>query len=335
MKSTSSESLVLRGAEAAAASAVDAGSDLRSGTWTRLGAGSVRGDEVTERSLAGLAGKAERAARAQGYAAGWAEGRRRATESAADLLAERGRVQDAEHQQVVAGQRAAATALATALDQVAEALADTQEVLASHAVEMALQIAAAVLQREVLTATDPGADALVRALVSVPPAVPVTVRINPADQAVLDLSVLDGRPAVRRRRPDPVPRRRRRGDRGAGRRRQHRRRPGAGPRGAPPVTATTVRDDVLAAALSAARPVAYGRLVELKGLHLLAAGVDAAVGDLVVVEGNDATEVPAEVIASSPAGTVCLPLGSTHGLRVGARVRRHRRPAARRRSAPS
>ncbi|MGZ4453365.1 MAG: FliI/YscN family ATPase [Nocardioides sp.] len=86
------------------------------------------------------------------------------------------------------------------------------------------------------------------------------------------------------------------------------------------MTGTLVRDDVLAAALSAARPASYGRLVELKGLHLLAAGVDAAVGDLVVVQGSD-QDVPAEVIASSGLGTVCLPLGSTHGLRVGSRVR--------------
>ena len=83
---------------------------------------------------------------------------------------------------------------------------------------------------------------------------------------------------------------------------------------------------LVGAALSAARPTSYGRLVELKGLHLLAAGVDAAVGDLVEVEGVDhhghrGAVVPAEVIASSAAGTVCLPLGSTHGLRVGSRVR--------------
>ncbi|MGZ4436879.1 MAG: FliH/SctL family protein [Nocardioidaceae bacterium] len=196
MKSTSSEHLLLRGTDAAQAHAPGATSDLRAGTWTRLGDGSVLGDDVTERSLAALAGKAERAARAQGFAVGWAEGRRRATESAADLLAERARIQDAEHEQVMADQRVAAGALASALDRVGEALADTQEVLAARAVELALEIVAAVLQREVRTAADPGADALVRALVSVPPAVPVTVRLHPADKAALDLDVLDGRPAV-------------------------------------------------------------------------------------------------------------------------------------------
>jgi flagellum-specific ATP synthase len=76
----------------------------------------------------------------------------------------------------------------------------------------------------------------------------------------------------------------------------------------------------LAQALAAARPAHYGRLVELKGLHLLARGVDAAVGELLEID-SEAGPVPAEVVASTPEGTVCLPLGSTHGLRAGARVR--------------
>ena len=73
-------------------------------------------------------------------------------------------------------------------------------------------------------------------------------------------------------------------------------------------------------ALEAARPQRLGRLVELKGLHLLARGVDAAVGGLVEVTG-DAGAVPAEVVASTPQGVVCLPLGNTAGLRTGAPVR--------------
>ncbi|MGN6129816.1 MAG: EscN/YscN/HrcN family type III secretion system ATPase, partial [Nocardioidaceae bacterium] len=73
-------------------------------------------------------------------------------------------------------------------------------------------------------------------------------------------------------------------------------------------------------ALAAAKPVTYGRLVEVKGLHLLARGVDAAVGEILDIHGADAV-VPAEVVASTAEGTVCLPLRATTGLRVGARVR--------------
>ncbi len=47
-------------------------------------------------------------------------------------------------------------------------------------------------------------------------------------------------------------------------------------------------------------------------------GLSAAVGDLVEVEGRQ--PVLAEVVASGPAGLVCLPLGSTSGLTVGSAV---------------
>ncbi len=70
----------------------------------------------------------------------------------------------------------------------------------------------------------------------------------------------------------------------------------------------------------AARPERLGRLVELKGLHLLVRGVDVAVGEVVEVLAADGP-VPAEVVSSSRAGAVCLPLGTTHGLRTGAAVR--------------
>lgn len=77
--------------------------------------------------------------------------------------------------------------------------------------------------------------------------------------------------------------------------------------------------DRIHAAREAARPRRHGRLVELKGLHLLARGVDPAVGDLVEVHGENGL-VPAEVVASTPDGVVCMPLGSTTGLRRGAPV---------------
>jgi flagellum-specific ATP synthase len=81
-----------------------------------------------------------------------------------------------------------------------------------------------------------------------------------------------------------------------------------------------VDEPLVTAALAAAAPTALGRLVELKGLHLLVRGVGAGVGELLEVHG-EAGVVLAEVVASSASGTVCLPLGGTHGLRVGAQVR--------------
>ncbi|MBO9523535.1 MAG: FliI/YscN family ATPase [Nocardioidaceae bacterium] len=69
--------------------------------------------------------------------------------------------------------------------------------------------------------------------------------------------------------------------------------------------------------LEAARPLRLGRVTELVGLHLRVRGLHAAVGDLVEVEPG----VLAEVAASDPDGLVCLPLGETTGLRVGALAR--------------
>ena len=81
-----------------------------------------------------------------------------------------------------------------------------------------------------------------------------------------------------------------------------------------------VDDALLQRALDSAAPVGYGRLTELRGLHLLVRGVDVAVGDLLDVHTAAGDTVPVEAVACLPHGTICLPLGSTHGLRVGARV---------------
>ncbi|RLV48777.1 FliI/YscN family ATPase [Nocardioides mangrovicus] len=68
----------------------------------------------------------------------------------------------------------------------------------------------------------------------------------------------------------------------------------------------------------AARPVRLGRVAELLGLQVRVTGLAAAVGDLLLIEG--ASPVMAEVVAAGPQGLVCLPLGTTAGLMVGAPV---------------
>ena len=75
---------------------------------------------------------------------------------------------------------------------------------------------------------------------------------------------------------------------------------------------------VLERARDAARPARLGRVSELLGLQLRVTGLEAAVGDLVSVEGG--APVLAEVVASGTSGLVCLPLGSTSGLTIGAPV---------------
>jgi flagellar assembly protein FliH len=126
-----------------------AGADLRTGRWTRFGSATVLGDDATEATLGSVVDAAVSAARAQGYAMGWAEGRRAALARAEDDRAERARAHDAEHARTVAEVAATADTLVQVVDRLhAEARAHL-DALADAAVDLALQLAEAVLDREV------------------------------------------------------------------------------------------------------------------------------------------------------------------------------------------
>ncbi|MFJ5860958.1 FliI/YscN family ATPase [Pseudarthrobacter sp. NPDC092439] len=73
------------------------------------------------------------------------------------------------------------------------------------------------------------------------------------------------------------------------------------------------------AALGAARPQRVGIVSSVLGLGLEAAGLDAAIGDLVTV--GDGEGVDAEVVAVSAAGLRCMPLGNISGISAGDPVR--------------
>ncbi|QIG42465.1 FliI/YscN family ATPase [Nocardioides anomalus] len=81
---------------------------------------------------------------------------------------------------------------------------------------------------------------------------------------------------------------------------------------------TAVLERVRSQALAAARPVHRGQVVEAMGLHLRVGGLRAAVGDLLEIEDSG---LLAEVAATDTRGLVCLPLGHTRGIEVGATVR--------------
>jgi flagellar assembly protein FliH len=193
MTSTSAESVVLRGLPEGDVADSVGGGDLRTGTWTRLGGAGVLGDAVTEGLLATLADQARAGARAQGYAAGWADGRRRALESARDTESQL-LVRAAEDRAVaVAEQHRLVEALTTATERCCADLTSRYDELARQALDLALQIAEEVLQRELAVADQPGLDALRRALAPVDVRTAVTVRLHPEDRAVLDPAALDGR----------------------------------------------------------------------------------------------------------------------------------------------
>ncbi|MGE3621765.1 MAG: FliH/SctL family protein [Acidimicrobiia bacterium] len=114
------------------------------------------------------------AARAEGRAAGLAEGRR---EARAGIAAARA---DAER---------AVADLAAALDRALTGLAAHRALAAADlgraVAEAALELAEAVVGRELALSTDPGRDALVRALRVVAPPAAVVAHLHPDDAATL------------------------------------------------------------------------------------------------------------------------------------------------------
>jgi flagellum-specific ATP synthase len=83
---------------------------------------------------------------------------------------------------------------------------------------------------------------------------------------------------------------------------------------------TVLTDVRLERARAAVRPAPRGRVVGLLGLRVTVAGISAALGDLLEVDGA-AGLVPIEVVASEKALLTCLPLAETTGLRAGDHVR--------------
>lgn len=176
---SSSTDAVLRGDETARAATPTPSPDLRTGTWTRLGQSSVLGDDVTEHFLNGLAEQTRTAARAQGYAVGWAQGRREAQEEATGQAQHAARQQRHDTDRREAEHRTALAALVLAAEQLREAAGQVCAQLADDATELSLAVTHEVLGRELLLAADPGADAVRRALGVLPTGHPVRVRLHP------------------------------------------------------------------------------------------------------------------------------------------------------------
>jgi flagellar assembly protein FliH len=141
-------------------------------------------DPMQRAALDSLTSDLRQGARAEGYAVGWAEGRRAADEAAV-LQATVAATAQAEEA------RCSATALASAL-RALTAAADALEAravvpaaeLADAVVTGAFELAQALLGRELSLTADPGLDALRRALVLLPENRPVTARMNPDDASV-------------------------------------------------------------------------------------------------------------------------------------------------------
>lgn len=169
-----SGSHVLRaGSDAARAAGVTAlpTPDLPADDWTDT-------NQLARTVLGEVAETARAQAQAQGYAIGWAQGRRDAQAAAAataDQVAQEARAAEARRDEE---HRAAVVALRQAADQVRALLGGLCSAIEEQGTEVALALTEAILGRELSDSTD--ADVVRRALQLMPPAPTATVRLHPA-----------------------------------------------------------------------------------------------------------------------------------------------------------
>ncbi|HXZ62642.1 MAG TPA: FliI/YscN family ATPase [Acidimicrobiales bacterium] len=88
---------------------------------------------------------------------------------------------------------------------------------------------------------------------------------------------------------------------------------------------TSVLDDLAQSARAAARPRHYGRVDQVVGMSIEVAGLQAAVGDGVLLLHEDGP-VEAEVVGLRNGRAVCVALGETTGLRAGMPAMLYGRP---------
>lgn len=151
--------------------------DLRTGVWTRLGDAAVLGDPVTEAALGGLAERTHVAARSQGYAVGWAEGRREALVRASEAEAAAEQRHSDEEERREREHRAAIAALADAAAGLRTATREATARIADQATELAFELTRELVGHELSVAADPGAAVITRVLAALPDDSGATVRV--------------------------------------------------------------------------------------------------------------------------------------------------------------
>lgn len=164
-------------AEAAAAAPLET-PELGRGTWTRLGDLSVLGDSVTEHALAGLAEATRQSARSQGYAVGWAEGKRVARREAEEAAAAAAAAHEQAEHRREREHRAAVAALEEAAAQLRQAVLGActrvEDAASGLAWELTEELVGHALEQEDGLAT-------IRRVLALAPHEPlVAVRLNPA-----------------------------------------------------------------------------------------------------------------------------------------------------------
>lgn len=163
MTSSRSSEILIRGDEAARARPVELGGRSLLGSLHPVGPWAGEVDEIRER------------ARHEGYDAGFAEGR-----SAGHELGLQQGTEQAERRN-----NQMAAAVDSMISQFERRADDFGPRLATESVELALQIAAAILDQELSVAADPGADVIARCLELTPSTGDLVARLHPDDAARL------------------------------------------------------------------------------------------------------------------------------------------------------
>jgi flagellar assembly protein FliH len=162
--------------------------ELRHGEWTRRGGSAVLGDDAAEGLLAELARTTRAAARAQGYAVGWAEGMQQAADRMAAAAARVAQRRTAEDDVRRSEHAAALDALGRAAEQVRGLLGDLAGAIEQQASELAFALTRELVGHEVRGAT--GSEVVARVLAVLPGRPVATVRLHPSvagDAAAQDL----------------------------------------------------------------------------------------------------------------------------------------------------
>jgi flagellar assembly protein FliH len=143
------------------------------------------GDPRLARQVAKATRAGREQGRAEGYAIGWAEGRRAAAERERQEAAQRTAREEATRRHLTGQAQTVLAALATAARTLAEQVTPAWDELVENLLDGALALAAAALDRELAGVDAEVREALRTALRLLPSADVVTVHANPGDLAVL------------------------------------------------------------------------------------------------------------------------------------------------------
>jgi flagellar assembly protein FliH len=149
-------------------------------------------DPRIARQIAEVTRAARERGTAEGYAAGWAQGRRAATEREVAELAERAAREETARRALTARTQAMLATLATSARTLADQVVPTWDGLMDTLLDGAVAVVAAAFGREVAALDGEALEAARLALRLLPPAEALTLHVNPADLELFGEDTAEG-----------------------------------------------------------------------------------------------------------------------------------------------